>query len=194
MALGLIVALTGALAHQSWALRNLMARPTAVATIDLVQVIDGMEERAAEDARLTMLAEELQEEGKAKAEVIGDMEEELKAYAVGSDKYQDMLQKWQLESLRYQAFIEFSRRKLDVQKAHSLRRLYRSVIENARALAEADGYDLVLADDSVSDIPMGTEVEVRRRILSRRTLYANPEVDLTDELIARLNEGFLAGG
>ena len=61
-------------------------------------------------------------------------------------------------------------------------------------MAVESGYDIVFVDDSVVEMVTGTEVEVRRQISARRMLYANPEIDLTEELVTRMNEAFRTGG
>jgi hypothetical protein len=54
-------------------------------------------------------------------------------------------------------------------------------------MATSNGYDLVLVNDSLAEIPPGTEEELNRQISARRILFANPRIDLTDELIAYMN-------
>ena len=90
--------------------------------------------------------------------------------------------------MTFQAYNEFSLRKIDVEQSLMLRRIYRSIKEAARTMAEELGYDVLFVDDSVSAIVNGTEKEVRRQISARRMLYTNPQIDLTDTLVARMNQ------
>ena len=58
-------------------------------------------------------------------------------------------------------------------------------------MSRANGYDIVLVDDTVAELPEDTtEAETMRQISARRMLYANPQVDISDELIVRMNQDF----
>jgi Skp family chaperone for outer membrane proteins len=186
--------LISALGVQSYALGRANPRPSVIATVDLEAVFDGLSERNAADVALTTMAEELQAEMDAQSEAIDLLEEEVNAYPVGSDKHQEALGKLQLASLEHQAFVEFSRRKVDVEKALVLKRLYLSIKRASAVMAQEMGYDIFFVDDSRSPIPDSTEAEVRRQISARRMLFASPEIDVTDDLIARMNDAFSSGG
>ena len=181
--------LIGMIGYQARAVHAVSLRPTVVATIDLERVFDGLQQRAQVDAELTEMAELLKVEGEELAAAIDELDEELNAYPAGTDKHQDTIEQLQLASLEYQAFIEFSRRKLDVEKALRLGRIYQSIKVAARTMAEGNGYDIVFVDDSVVALQQGTEVEVRRQISARRMLYVSPAIDITDALIAAMNTG-----
>lgn len=187
--MALVAALTAVIGYQSYALGMAAAEPTAVATVDLERVFDGLKSRDAADAQLTGLAEELRKEGDDLAHAIDLLNEEIDALAVGSDAYETALERLQLATLQYQAFVEFSRRKIDVEKALTLRRLYADIRAAARTLGEEQGWDVILVNDATGDLVPGTEADVRRQISVRRVLFAGDGVDLSDVLIARMNNG-----
>ena len=61
------------------------------------------------------------------------------------------------------------------------------------SLARADGWDIVLVNDSLGEIKLAEDVNVSReqqvvsQILNRRMLYAAEATDITDQLIVRVN-------
>lgn len=185
-----IVILVLIVSYQSFALGQAAARPTACATINLERAFDGLQERAAVDARLTKMAEELKAEGDEKADAIDALTEELDMYLPGTERHQRALEEFQLTSLQYQAHIEFSRRKIDLEHALVLRRLYGSIKRAAAQMSAEMGYDLVLVDDSIEEIPAGTETDVRRQIAARRILFGSKEIDITKALIEQMNRDF----
>lgn len=188
----LTLALVGVIAVQSYALGRASPRPTVVAVVNLEKLYEGLAERAEEDERLSAIARELQDQIDIQVAEIGVLEEDVQVYPVGSDKYEEVVGKLQFKSLDHQAFTEFSRRKMDVQHAVVLKRIYLSIKDAAAVMAMEQGYDLFFVDDSLAALPDGTEAEVRRQISARRMLYSNPEIDVTTELIARMNEAFAA--
>ena len=65
-------------------------------------------------------------------------------------------------------------------------------------LAEAEGYDIVILNDSSDELPFDREVrmpaqlQILQQITSRKLLYLNPATDVTDDLIVRMNNAFRA--
>jgi Skp family chaperone for outer membrane proteins len=188
------VAMIGFMSYQTRAMRRLTLNPAVLATVNLEQAFEGLQEKDQADAELTAMAEELKIQGDELADAIDVLQEEMDAYAVGSEQHQKTMGRWQLMTLEYQAFVEFSRRKIDIRRALTLKRLYQSIKQATQIMAEENGYDIVFVDDSIAEIPNGNETEVRRQISARRMLYTSPQIDITDELIARMNGGINAGG
>ena len=178
----------GLLAYQSTATRPVPARPTTIATVNLENVFNGLNARAEADAGLERLAEELKQQADELAREIDALKEDLELYPKNSDNYQTTLESFTLKSLEYQAFVEFSRRKIEVEKALTLKRIYRSIKTAARTLSEENGWDVVFVDDSVAEMQAGTEAEANRQISARRMLYTNPEIDITQALIDYMNQ------
>ncbi len=182
-----IALLVGVIAAQSYALGRMAPRPTVVATVDLERIFEQSTLRGQEDARRAAIADELQLEIDRQATAIDTLNEEIEVLAPGTEKHQDKLEQLQVATVDYQATVEFSRRKLDIEKALTIRRVYYAIKETAKILGEEMGYDIIFVNDSLAGLVNGTEVEVRRQVESRRMLYGNPEIDVTDEMIARMN-------
>ena len=62
------------------------------------------------------------------------------------------------------------------------------------------GYDFVLMDDTSAELAVNPEskvareIQVKQQMTARRSLYVNPAMDITDQLIQRMNNAFNAGG
>jgi Skp family chaperone for outer membrane proteins len=187
----MIVALiAGLFVYQSQGMRpGLNVQPSVLVTVNLERVFDGLDERARADEKLATVAEQLQVQAEQKAAAIDEGKEELELLQAGSAAYQEALEELTRKTLDYQAFAEFSRRKIEVQKAQALKRIYADIKEAAGTMAQQNGYDVVFVDDSVAAMGGGTEQEVNRQISGRRMLYVNPAIDATDVLIATMNAG-----
>ncbi|TVQ53361.1 MAG: hypothetical protein EA377_08105 [Phycisphaerales bacterium] len=179
--------------YQTYALRGMESpKPTAVATVDLERLFNQLDEREAADRELQRLVENLQSDGDAMVREIERLEEELEMYDSTSRAYQETLNKLSLKGMEYRAFVEFTRRRIDVEKAVTLKRIYVSIKMAASEDAKERGYDIVFVDDSLGEIPPAGEQETTRQISARRMLYASSEIDLTDQLLERMNREFQA--
>jgi Skp family chaperone for outer membrane proteins len=71
--------------------------------------------------------------------------------------------------------------------------MYRNVRAECQKLAEAEGYDAVLVNDGVGEIQLQREskspleAQAQEQIVRRRVLYAAKSIDVTDQLVVRMN-------
>ncbi len=161
-----------------------------VATVDLERLFSNLDEKGAADISLQALADDLQQESEAKSREIELLEQNLDLFPAGSEQYQEATEQFLEATVKLQSFVEFGRGKIDFRKGVTLKRLYMSIKEATRLLAEREGYAVVLVDDSIVNLQSGTEADMIRQISARRMLYASPRVDITDALIMQMNNAF----
>jgi hypothetical protein len=65
-----------------------------------------------------------------------------------------------------------------------------NIRESAAKLAEQNGWDYVVVNDAAITLPEGDNVDIGLEISSRRILYANDALDVTDQLISYMNGNF----
>ena len=92
-----------------------------------------------------------------------------------------------LKVLDFDAFMEFGRRKLDVDHANHRMRIYLKIKEEIARVALERGYHVVMVDDSRAPLVAGAEADVRRQIAARRLLFIDQQLDITDDMIAIMN-------
>jgi Skp family chaperone for outer membrane proteins len=181
-------------------------RPAVIATVRLGTVVEKLDKRAAEFANLQAFRASAQKEQETRKADIDRMQQQLDALvkANGVENPTAEMLKLQedlgLMSLRFQAWSRFTLDKADIEQALVLQDLYRSIKAAAAQMASASGYDLVVVDDSqgelrtMSDSRVSRESQILQQIADRRLLYANPGLDITDELITRMNNEWKAAG
>jgi Skp family chaperone for outer membrane proteins len=191
-AMFLLVLLAGLMAYQTQAHRaSSSAPPTAVATVNIERLFQNLDERSAADTRLKALAEELDAETQRRQEEIKRLSDELEIYAPGSKQHQELNEQIALKGYQLQAHLDFAARKLDNEKAKFFRGLYARIKQAVAATASENGYDVVFVDDSVVELPRdATEQEMKRQISARRMLYATNQIDITEQLVERMNREF----
>lgn len=181
--------LVGVTAYESFAIRSTVkAPPIAVGVVNLEVVFAGLTVRAEADAALQQMADNLQQDGEGQSQAIEDLAADLEDYPPGSDKYQQVLEDYSLKTLEYQAFIEFSRQKISIEKSLIYKRIYQSIRAAATEIAQEEGYQLVIVDDGVRELPPVAEAEMIRQISARKVLYADSSIELTEKLLARMNQ------
>ena len=200
LAVGLftLVAASLALAYQGGASR--VGQPTAVATVNLSVVMEKLEQKSSAQANLRTMAEKLNEDDKAKKDELTKMQGDLKAMAEDAPERETLQEKLALNTLQYQAWAKFSSEKIDIEKSLVLQDLYRSIKEAVAQMAQTSRLDIVLVDDSKGelrtdpDARISREAQIMQQVAERRLLYANDQIDITDDLIERMNNAFRNGG
>ncbi|MFO0830181.1 MAG: OmpH family outer membrane protein [Phycisphaerales bacterium] len=189
---------------QAMALRNaveagamLGAAPTAVATVDLNQILEKANQTGTWKIQITNLVQGIADEGKARQEKLKSMKDE-------ADKIKDPAQRQQaldgvaLEQLRAEEWLKLRQVEVDREKSLMWQSIMRTVREESKKVAEAEGYQLVLLDDSSMKIePDSTvnaprETQVKQQIGSLRVLYGAKTIDITEKVIVRINNASAA--
>lgn len=76
----------------------------------------------------------------------------------------------------------------------AIRDLYKKCSASITRFAEQNSYDVVLLDDSSVDLPESGTQQVYNQIISNKhTLYIRQGVDITDQVVAMMNNEYAAG-
>ena len=76
---------------------------------------------------------------------------------------------------------------LEAELAHSLRQIFGDIQVAVREVAKEMKIELVLATDQLPpDTPPKT-AQARQQILLQKVLFFTPQVDITDQIVARVN-------
>jgi Skp family chaperone for outer membrane proteins len=193
-----IFAASLALAYQGGASR--VGQPSAAATVNLSIVMEKLEQKSSAQANLTSMAAKLNEEDKVKKAELTKMQTDLKAMTEETAAREELQEQLALATLKYQAWNKLSSERLDIEESLVIQDLYKSIKDAVAQMAKAYRLDIVLVDDSKGDLQtdrdarVSQKTQVLQQIADRRMLYANPEIDITDDLIERMNNAFKTGG
>jgi len=187
-----VVLAVGAMQAVSGAYRALPT-PT-VATINITRVINGLDEIEARQQQLQSFIGD-------RTSKITDLE---KQFEIAKGEY-DLLpsdgaarqgKAEELERLRMQ--IRFESELADVlinaRRGEIFAALFEKIDATVSELSSERGYTLVLSDDQDSSAPGNpTEQQARAAIYGRRVMFADSSVDITDELVIRMNNQWKTG-
>jgi hypothetical protein len=89
----------------------------------------------------------------------------------------------------YKVWLEMEDVRLKSEHMAWLRKIYDDVRAEVAAVAKESGYDLVLTYDELSqDIP--DSAALRREIVMKKVIFSSDRIDITDTVLARLNQTF----
>jgi Skp family chaperone for outer membrane proteins len=164
------------------------AHPAIIASIDLEKVFNEIDRRATAEAGLEQMAEQFRLEAERLRDIAEQAKMDMELLVPGTDKYEAAQDAWTQAVLEYQASTEFFRKKLDAKRAEARKTIYREIVEEAAGFAQANGVDYIVADDSGMDLLEGSDLQIVQQMSLRRLVYANPSYDVTEDLIAWINQ------
>lgn len=165
-------------------------QPAIIATFDLEKTFNALEEKKQAFDELVKTAEGMQAKGEEQSKTLKQMNEDLKDHVEGTPKFRELMGKLAQGTQDYRAYMDYCKLKIDNERARALKRIYLDIRQAAEQMANENHYAIVFVDDSIAQIPVGTEEETNRQISARRIVYTSPDVDITDELISRMNKAF----
>jgi Skp family chaperone for outer membrane proteins len=169
------------------------AQPTAVATIDIVSIINGLDERQVREDELNARREARQAQLDEIVAQMKKLEEDIQILNPGTDEHRDKIR----EVLELRAVAEARRNALaqiiSIDMGSVMRNLYTKVEDAIRRIAEREGYDIVYMDDSALPLPENApDNDIYRAIITKSVIYRHDSIDITDQVITLMNNEFSA--
>ncbi len=183
--------------NQAPSAQTIAPKEPVLAAVQIESLFNGLVQRAEAKAEIEALNDEITAEKNARQDKITKMEEEFRG-AADPERQEELVDAMTLEKLKLQFLYQEAAAELEVEKALRLQHLYLKISEAIGELASAQGYDLVILDDSAQEPEFDRasripgQVQILQQIASRKVLYRNPAIDITNDLITRMNNEFRA--
>ena len=168
---------------------NVPSRPPIVATVDLEQLFNGLDNQDAETARMEKIAKEFENKIEDLRAEVEDLQAELENFEEGGDAWIATSRQVQNAISEYRAYEQYARIKVEAERAKSMRNLYARIKTAAKDFAseQTPPIDMVIIDDSIPNFEPADMAGTQRQISARRVLYANSTFDITEALLNRMN-------
>jgi len=115
------------------------------------------------------------------------LQEELKP---GTEEFRLRRKDIALMEAELQWFVESEGQKVEKGLAESLRSIFDDIQVCVKEVAQEQGLQIVLAADNLPAEPPDTPNQARQTILLQKVLYWKPDVDITEGVIAKLNQRY----
>ena len=171
--------------------------PPVVAVLRIEPLFDGLKQKADAKADVEQLRGEIEAEATKRQEAATALTEQHRN-AVDAAQREALSDQIALETLKYASWLETAKQELEIDKAVHLQNLYKKIYEAATSLALTEGYDLIIIDDSGAELPfdrnlrVAPQAQVLQKLSLRKVLFVSPTLDITEDLIMRMNNEFNA--
>ena len=161
--------------------------PAVIGVVDLEKVYNNLDSRSELVTRIEGMQSKMAEDASSMQEELEMLSAELESLSPGSGAMIEMNDKAISISGRLRAFETYGALLIERERAADLRDSYDLIRTEAGTLSKMMGIDLVLLNDSIPMVDLADAAGTLQQISARRVLWANETLDITDELIARLN-------
>ena len=171
--------------------------PAVVAVVRIGPLFDGLKQKADAEGDIDRLRSEIETEVQTRQAAIETLREEHRNTVDATDR-EALADNIALETLKNDFWLQTAKREHELDKAIRLQDLYKKVFDAIQTLAMTEGYDLVIVDDSGDELPFDRssrvvpQVQVLQQLARRKVLFVNPTLDITEDLIMRMNNEFNA--
>lgn len=117
------------------------------------------------------------------------LQEELKP---GTEEYRARRKELAMADAELKWFLDSESLRIEQGLADSLQEIYKDIHAAVREVAQERGIDIVLATDQLPETAPESAGQVRQQILLQKVLYWNPRLEITDDVISRLNRNYEA--
>ena len=152
----LVAAAAGAAAvtasYQAGATARMAPAPSRVATVDLVKVVERLTERSDWEVQITALGKRIQEEFSAKRKALEEMARQMET--APEDQRAGIRDRLAFEQLQFEQWERIKKVEVDRERALMWQSMYRNIRAESQKLADAEGWDIVLVHDGVSEIQL----------------------------------------
>ena len=169
---------------------NLTGQPTAVAVVDIVMVLESLKEKVQVEADLKTRLERLNEDEQNRKKDLQALQGDLEILAPGTPAFQEKQDELEKGVIELQAWKGFQQKKLYRENAVHIENLYRKATESIGAVARENGYDIVMFKEKPVDFSSAKPEALSTLIQVRKVLWVSDELDLTEQVIQRMNNEF----
>lgn len=167
--------------------------PTRVATVDLVKLVNGLEQFKQSQTDSESYTNQLVTRVENAEQAMRDAAEELE---IATDATREQLLE---DFVTKAAQVRAEEGALEVlafaKQNRILRETWRGIQSSIATYAEENGYDMVISSDRL--VQAGSRMDANPEVyksfmMSKRVLYNDESIDITDELITRMNVEYRA--
>ena len=169
--------------------------PTSIATVDLKKLWDELDEQRALQQDIQRLDRDLLEKLQLRKDAVAALQADLDTLEPGSARFLERSGELLLAKKDVQAFVEYRFSTIDLHVALNLQEMYWKTNDAVKDLANGR-FQLILYSDVLTEFRfpessrLSRTAQVRQQIASRTMLHAQSSLDLTDELVQRMNNAY----
>lgn len=164
------------------------ARPTTVAVVNWLDMTDKLDAWKNVKVTLQDAEDSFKKDDEDRRNQIKAKQEELKILPQDGDTFDDATQELKGMIAQYKTWSKLQADRLNKKELHAQLALYNKINDAVKVIAQRDGWDIVLWNDSISKkVSLDHLQESAQLISTRHVFYAAEAVDISDTVTQYMN-------
>ena len=169
------------------------ARPVRIGAVDLARVWQTYDKKIHLDKELDQLGKLKEAPWLEKKAEVDQLQQKIDLLAAGSAQRDEAERELAQKKFELDALARASRQELGLKLLEYMDLVYNDIVAAVNEVAEREGYDLVLQTSEAKRRATSIQ-EFQARIEGRLVLYSSSQLELTDTVLALLNDRFAQSG
>lgn len=177
-----------------------LAQPSAVpsapsngriAVIDFHRIFDETRQIGDLNQQIKTKESEFRAEADQRKKVIETKQKELVAFTPGTPDYESRRKDLVRLNIESNVWLQTTQAEIDSMKFDWTQLIYEKAVDVARQVAAERGYDAVLQYKEYDPMMVDPNVQAMRRLIQdREVIYHRPEIDITNDVIKRMDQQY----
>ncbi len=158
-----------------------------IGVCDVVQIFNSYDRTKDLNTKQTNKIAAMKAEDDMRVKAIEAIRMELEGLKVGSNEFEKRRSEGERLTIERAAWLKFKETQILRDYATLSRDMYKEILAAVKQVASEQGYELILCREP-SQLQSESVAELRQEISARKVLYASGNIDVTDHVLARLNQ------
>ena len=172
------------------------AQAVKIGIVNPASVFQQMQETKDLKQKLESDRKALEAEVNQRQQAVKDLQAARDLLKADSPQYQEADQKFMKAAIEFDTWSKITQAQLQGQQKQQMKTLFDKIVASTTKVAQAKGFDLVLADQRPEEgnVNQMTVDQLRNNLNGRNILFAAPNVVLDNDVIADLDSAYKASG
>lgn len=170
---------------------GMKGRSTSVAVVDVEKAMNSLDEMSAIEAGMKVQLETVKQEQTERQSKLKQLQEDLNLLQPGSSAFKDKFNEFQLRAIELKSWFEFQQNNLNRERILQFGSLYRKLTDHLQRVAAENGYDVIMFKEQEAPNFDNVKPEALATIIGmRKVLWARSDLDITDQVVLRMNNDY----
>jgi Skp family chaperone for outer membrane proteins len=161
--------------------------PSKVAIVDVTKVLQNSKKHKQWQEKMTQEEKQMKDEFDKAQKELEVLQANLKLLKIGSKDYINTMKDFMDKKSLLDAKDKFYQEKINMEMQQWTESLYTQMLDITAKIAQKKGFDIVLAQEQL-DLPSPSLRDFMLSMRTKKVLYCNTQLDITDDVLAALDE------
>ena len=163
------------------------ARPTSIAVLDVEKAMVALEEKTQVEADLKTELEQIKQEHTNRRQKLQLMKDDLDLLQPGTDAYMQKAEELQLSGMQLESWYKYKQARMNAESVLQIGSMYRKLVDTMSKVATESGYDMVIFKEKEPSFNNIKPEALSTYIAMRKVLWVRSDLDITDQVVQRMN-------